>query len=223
MNTDTSATPASGPRRRRHPGRWIAAGLLLLVVLAAVLAICEWRGWPMLRRPAENWASQRLDRQVSFAGISARWRLHLLGGVKLSLDRLEIGPPAWSSLGSTLVANDVDLALHYRDLFAFRKGQPLVVESLQAQDLTLRVQRLPDGRASWQFGPVAGTGRQGFDGVRFEQLKVGRGMAIVDDRLGNLSMVGELRAAGGGPGPAFPGRTRSASAPKPRAATAACR
>ena len=188
--SDDPVRPAG--RRRRHA--W-ARGLLttggVVLFIAAVLAYFEWRGWPILRRPLENWATQHLDRTVTFDGSGSRWRLHLLGCVRLDAERLEIGPPSWSTLGPTLVASDAKLRLRYRDLFAVRKGEPLNVESLEAGTVALRLQRLPDGRASWQFGSGSkpGAAPSKFNGVHFELLIVNRGMAVVDDRLNTLSMV----------------------------------
>ncbi|WP_144006695.1 AsmA family protein [Pelomonas sp. KK5] len=193
----STVPPSVATHRPSHKWRWIGGGLGLVVLIVGALAICEWRGWPMLRRPAEDWTSQRLNRQVSFAGGGARWRLHLLGGVKLQLDQMEVGAPEWSTLGSTLVAQDVTLKLHYADLFAFRRGQPLRIKSLEAANVALRIQRLADGRASWQFGPPDAAPSHGFDGVRFEQFSVGKGSAIVDDRVSALSMVGDFEMQDG--------------------------
>lgn len=185
--------PPHKPPRRRHTAL-ISTGLFLLAVIGAA-AVCEWQGWPMLRRPAENWASKRLQREVSFAGSGTRWQLHLLGGIRLNLGHLEVGGPDWGTVGATLVASEVKLALRYRDVFAYRRGEPLKIASLEAQDLSLRAQRLADGRASWQFGPTREPSER--SAVEFESLRVKKGMAIVDDRLSALSMVANFAVLDG--------------------------
>src|SRR6218665_1105702 len=185
---------ATLPRARRH--RILLRAGLVLLALIVVLAVCEWRGWPFLRRPAEQWFSQKLDRAVSFEGSSAsRWKLKLLGGIRLEAEALQVGAPSWGVLGPTLVASEARVALRYRDLLAVRKGEPLVVREIDAGSLALRVERLQDGRASWQFGTGTAPAdqaegeRPAFDGVRIEQLQVHQGTAIVDDKLGRLSAV----------------------------------
>jgi len=189
----TAGDPPHRPARRRRTAL-ISVSLFLLAVLGAA-AVCEWQGWPMLRRPAENWASQRLQREVSFSGSGTRWELHLLGGIRLNIGHLEVGGPDWGTVGATLVANEVQLALRYRDVFAYRRGEALKIDSLEAQDLALRVQRLADGRASWQFGPTREASER--SAVQFESLRVQKGMAIVDDRLSALSMVANFAVLDG--------------------------
>lgn len=141
----------------------------------------------MLRRPAEHWASQRLDRQVSLEGNSGRWHLHLLGDVRIEVERIEIAAPPWSTLGSTLVASDAKLRLRWHDLYLLWRGHPLTVRSLEADTLVLRAQRLNDGRASWQLGRPNTPGSH--QNVHFEEVLVRKGTAIVDDQSRSLSMV----------------------------------
>ena len=164
---------------------WTSA--VVFLILAATVGISEWKGWPMLRRPAERWASQKLDRQVSFEGNSGRWRLHLLGDVRIEVERIEIAAPSWSTLGSTLVASDAKLRLRWHDLYLLWRGHPLTVRSLEADTLVLRAQRLSDGRASWQLGRP--NTQASHENVRFEEVLVRKGTAIVDDQTHALSMV----------------------------------
>lgn len=186
------------PRRRRWP-RWLAGTGGVVLALAGAVLLCEWLGWPFLRRPAESWLSQRLDRMVTFDGATdgQRWQLRLLGRIRLHTDSLQISAPGWSTLGPTLVAREATLSVRYRDLLALREGEALRVESLQAGDLTLRLERQTNGRASWQFGrrdsDTSPTARPAYDGVRFDLLEVRQGTALVDDKLQQLSMLARFQ------------------------------
>lgn len=69
------------------------AGLAAVLI---VLAVCEASGWPFLRAPLQERLATALKREVALTGD---FRLRLLGSVRLSVDRLEIGPPAWALNG----------------------------------------------------------------------------------------------------------------------------
>jgi len=171
------------------------------VLLLIGVGICEWLGWPFLRRPAEQWLSQKLDRQVRFDGDedNAAWQLRLIGGLRLRTHSLTIAGPSWSTLGGPMVqAQDAALALRYGDLLALRhEGQALQVKALRAGELTMRLERDVEGRASWQFGkqPPSDTQvrkRPNIDGIRFDLLEVGHGTVLVDDKIQQLSLLGRF-------------------------------
>jgi len=202
--TPTPPTPPSGEgpasgsslRRRRH--HWATGLLVVLALLVGGIGICEWMGWPFLRRPLENWLSQKLDRMVSFDGSGeTRWTLRFIGGLRLSTDSLRISGPSWSTMGPMLVAQDARLSLRYSDLLAMRHGEALRVKSLQAGDLALRIERDVEGRASWQFGPQPDSSTQvrepsRFDGVSFDLLEVRQGSAMIDDKIQQLSLLAKF-------------------------------
>jgi len=200
-NAPSSTTaPAPGPRRRGLHG-WALGLIVLLVLLLIGVGICEWLGWPFLRRPAEQWLSQKLDRQVRFDGDedNAAWQLRLIGGLRLRTHSLTIAGPSWSTLGGPMVqAQDAALALRYGDLLALRhEGQALQVKALRAGELTMRLERDVEGRASWQFGkqPPSDTQvrkRPNIDGIRFDLLEVGHGTVLVDDKIQQLSLLGRF-------------------------------
>ncbi|MFX1681825.1 AsmA family protein [Mitsuaria sp. CC2] len=200
-NAPSSTTaPAPGPRRRGLHG-WALGLIVLLVLLLIGVGICEWLGWPFLRRPAEQWLSQKLDRQVRFDGDedNAAWQLRLIGGLRLRTHSLTIAGPSWSTLGGPMVqAQDAALALRYGDLLALRhEGQALEVKALRAGELTMRLERDVEGRASWQFGkqPPSDTQvrkRPNIDGIRFDLLEVGHGTVLVDDKIQQLSLLGRF-------------------------------
>lgn len=204
VNDTPSSAPAPtppGPRRRSGGRHGIAKGLGAVVLLLLVaIGVCEWLGWPFLRRPAEQWLSQKLDRQVRFDGTDGdAWTLRLIGHLRLSSDSLTIAGPSWSTTGGpTLQAQDASLTLRYSDLLAMREdGQPLRVKALRAGDIAMRLERDVEGRASWQFGkqPPSDTQvrkRPSVDGIRFDLLEVRNGTLLVDDKIQRLSLLGRF-------------------------------
>ncbi len=153
---------------RQRPGVFSGAALLLLAVLA--VGAGEWLGWPFLAGPLERTLAQRLERSVRLdAAPNATnttnttntththgFRIRFLGGVRLTTPELEIGAPAWSQAPHFVQAGDVALDLRYIDLWRAYRGQSLRIDRLQAATLEAQVERLADGRVSWQLGPQDG-------------------------------------------------------------------
>jgi uncharacterized protein involved in outer membrane biogenesis len=138
---------------RRH--RWpLVLGAIVLLLFVA-FATCEALGWPFLAGPMQRAMSRTLDRKVEFsAGPEGERavRIHLLGGVHVSAGTIVIGAPDWSHDSYTARAEDARLALGYGDLWRAHGGGALHVRELSAKRLDLKIERLADGRASWQFG-----------------------------------------------------------------------
>lgn len=186
--------------------RWLWSVPALLLVLAVVVGVCEWRGWPFLEGPAERWLSQRLARNVEFndgavpgngnGGSGRRFHLRLIGPLRFDTAGLRIANPDWSQRQPMLQAQGAQLRLRWGDLLAVRRGEPLRIESLVADRLQLQLERLPDGRSSWQFGnpnPKAEQpGRNGFEGLRFGRLAVREGRVQMDDRPLQLAFDARL-------------------------------
>ena len=176
-----------GMGRPRSNAATLAAVLGLGVVVG--LGVGEWLGWPFLAGPIERALAQELDRHVSLAsdpGGSARVRVRLLGSVRISAARIEIGAPRWSSAPHMLLARDAYLELGYADLWRARGGEPLRIRELRATEVDSHVERLADGRASWQFGPPrAAPAAPAFQPPLFDQLRIGSGaLAFRDDLIG---------------------------------------
>lgn len=143
------ATPHAQVLRRR----WGLGALTLTVLVAAGLGLArgEANGWPALAQPVQQLLSQVLARPVQFSG-SEPLRVQFWGGLHLRAERLEVAAPLWSS-APPLVADDVVLMLRYRDLWRAWRGQPLHIQLWHASKVDAHLERLADGRASWQFGP----------------------------------------------------------------------
>lgn len=156
-----TASPSFRFARRARPNRlWAAAALLsgVLVLVLIALALAEWRGWPWLALPLQQRLSQQLSRQVSLvAPTGPAFSLHLLGGITLQTSRLLIAAPAWSDAPHLLQAEAVRLDLRYTDLWRAWRGGALRIEGLYASTLDARLERLADGRTSWQLGKDSST------------------------------------------------------------------
>ena len=133
-------------------GRW-AAGVVAIVI--AGLGACEVMGWPFLAGPMQRWLGDTLARRVSLSGDPAtdpKVRIHLLGGIRIAADYIEIGAPAWSKAPHMLLARQAHMTLGYTDLWRASRGAPLRIRVLRAAHLDAHIERRADGRASWQFG-----------------------------------------------------------------------
>nr|WP_315239458.1 AsmA family protein [uncultured Albidiferax sp.] len=145
----------------RTGSRWRMGLAAVLLCATGGVAVGEWRGWPFLAAPLQNFLSDTLDRKVRFADEGAAatgFAVRFIGGIRLETKLLHIAAPAWSNTTHMLRAEDVALALRYGDLWRAYQGEPIRIHSLQARTLDGHIERMADGRASWQFGktpPVA--------------------------------------------------------------------
>lgn len=195
MNT-TAALPIT-PRYRRWPAVLGAAAAVSLVVVATL----EVLGWPFLAEPMQRWLSGSLHRKVSFAidgNTPASVAVRLLGRVRIEAPLVQIGAPAWSRSPHMIRASDAVISFHYGDLWRAWQSQPLRIHMLEADEFDAEVERLADGRASWQFQPASAsvpreTGPMQFP--LFDELKVHGGTLRWSDAVAELRMTVECRAA----------------------------
>ncbi|WP_367849321.1 AsmA family protein [Rhodoferax sp. WC2427] len=139
----------------RTGSRWRVGLVAVLLCGAGGVAVGEWLGWPFLAAPLQNFLSDKLDRKVRFADEGAAatgFAVRFLGGIRLQAPLLQIAAPAWSTAPYMLRAEDVALELGYSDLWRAYQGEPVRIHSLQARTLDGNIERMADGRASWQFG-----------------------------------------------------------------------
>jgi AsmA family protein len=165
-----SDSAASSPEpHRKSPSRSPHVAWAALVALAALLLLAaawaESAGWPFLAAPLERQLSRLAHREVRFsdAGLKSAvqpkvqahsitaFSVRLLGGVKLRAPALTVAAPEWSQATHLLTARDIELDLRYADLWRAYRGGAIRAERLQASSLDAQMERLADGRASWQF------------------------------------------------------------------------
>lgn len=181
------------------------AVVALLVALVVGVVSGEWLGWPFLTRPLEALLSETLQRRVRLSPIVAdpggparALKVHFLGGLRMEAPQLEIASPVWSTAPHVLLARDVSVEMRYSDLWQVRRGEPLRIKHLQARELDSHLERLVDGRASWQFGPtqMAGDGRaKPLSLPQFDELKVNSGTVRFRDRQRDIDVDVRLSLA----------------------------
>ncbi len=187
------------------------AARLLLLMLGAV-ALGEALGWPFLAGPVERALSKVLDRRVSLsasAGAGAgpantaakAFRVRFIGSVRVRAPSLEIAAPRWSAAAYTLQASDVTLGLRYGDLWRAYRGAPLRIDSLQAAMLDGTLERLADGRASWQFrpAPAAGAAALPLALPAFGRLQITAGTLRLQDALLDIDVQARMSLREGPP------------------------
>jgi uncharacterized protein involved in outer membrane biogenesis len=183
---------------RSRPLRWALGTLLSLI---AVLAACEIAGWPFLREPLAQRLQTGLGRDVEFG---SRFRLHLLGSVRVATDALTVGsPPDTPTLRDAdgrplpfLAARDIVLAVTYRTLWTLLRGDEHdatpTVRELRVQQLDLALARDAKGNANWRLGPPSETQDTAPTLPAFGHLVVAKGRLRLDDAPGRLSVDATL-------------------------------
>ncbi|MCL4183368.1 MAG: AsmA family protein [Burkholderiaceae bacterium] len=166
--------------------RALRAGAAAALAAATLVIVGEWLGWPFLAAPAQRWASRALQREVVLLPAqpgddTRRPSLRLFGGLTVHLPRLEVAAPDWSDEPYMVRAEDVQLRLRYRDLWAAYRGRRLHVHRLEVGSLDARIERPDAGRASWQFGASPGQASGERPPPSFGHLAVGEGRIAYTD------------------------------------------
>jgi uncharacterized protein involved in outer membrane biogenesis len=213
---------------RQHPVVTIAGAIVVAIIV--VFGLCEWRGWPFLRGPAQRMLQQRLERDVT---LGPGFRLHLLGSIRLRTDALTIGPPRWAPQDQAdrfFDAHDVELELPWStvwDAATGRHAQPLRVRALRVGQFDATLWRRADGRANWDFASAStASAKQPMSVPQFDSLMVRDGRLSLDDaptgvRLQATASTTEGNRAAGAPRSASTASSASASLPAPAASPAA--
>ena len=144
-------------------------------------------------------------------------RIKLFGRIELRAQRIEIAAPAWSGRPPLLVAEDARLLLRYGDLWRAYRGEALRVRVLEAGRLQLDLERLADGRASWQLGPPKAPGTPPPLLPVFEELRVADGRLGLRDALFDSVVDARFALVDRGVPPA--GAASSAAASQPASAS----
>jgi len=197
-----------------------AAALLAIALPAAIVALGECLGWPFLAVPAQRLLAEALDRPVQMATAAdpgaagaQGFGIRLLGGLRLHAPGLEIGAPAWSQAPYLMRAREVTIELRYVDLWRAHRGQPVRIERLRAASLDGHLERLADGRASWQFGPEQPPTAQPVPIPTFGSLQVASGTLHFSDVPLAIDAVIDLSLADGASQPAVPAADGSLNGP----------
>ena len=139
----------SSPRRGRKG--WAVAAAVSGALVVGVVA-CEVAGWPFLAKPVERTLGRMLEREVQLGNESSHATVRFFGGLEVDVPHLQIGAPGWSKRPFFLQARNAQMHLSYGDLWRAKKGAPLDIDLLRADNLTVHAERMADGRASWVFG-----------------------------------------------------------------------
>lgn len=138
--------------------KWWLFAVALPMTLVIGVAIGEWLGWPFLAAPIQRLLTSALERPINIVTNdyhdetkSRAFSLRFLGSVRLYVPQINIAAPTWSKQPHTIVARELSLELLYSDLWRAYQGQPLRVHALQASTVDGHLERLADGRATWQF------------------------------------------------------------------------
>ena len=191
-----------------RPVRWRLLGAGVAAALVLGVGVCEALGWPFLAEPMQRWLASALDRRVSLStdpALKPKVVIHLLGGVEISAASIEIGAPAWSAAPHMLLAHDARLTLGYGDLWRASRGAPLHIRELRAAQLDVRLERLADGRASWQLGQktnLPDTATLPTDMPVFGRLQVDAGSMVYRDALTVLDLDARFSLVEGSNAPA---------------------
>lgn len=188
MNAPQTAPPPS--KRRGSRTLWIASSLLGLLALG--VAWGELSGWPVLRQPIEQAASRGAGVPVQMQG---QVRTHLLWRPRLEVEHLRIASDARFGAPHLLDARQVTLAWHWGDLWRWRRGDRLLLQRLQADQLDAHLMRIEGGDANWQLGHPDDKPRHEEDqdplgGLpRFGSLVIGQGQIAWKDAVQDVDLA----------------------------------
>lgn len=157
---------------------------LFLLTLIIAIAICEAIGWPFLKKPLENLAQDKLERDIK---IDRPFKLRLIGGIRLKAGGLWISAPQGFSEPSLVDAKDVELHLRYRDLWDIQPGDPYVIKSIKADHVEAHLTRHEDGKSTWQFKKDPNEPIRPFPII--QALAIQQGQAYVSDALTSADVL----------------------------------
>ena len=191
----------------------LVLGGVLVTAIVAVL-ISEALGWPFLVGPLQRKLAATLDRKVDLGGRAGAVQIRLLGSVRVRASRIEIGAPPWSSAPHTFLASSVALNLTYGDLWRVYRTGSLRIDDLEAEEFDMQLERLADGRASWEFKPHQPSANGSVtDLPTFGRLRVASGTLTLRDAKTPLDIDARyLLSDGSGPmgAPAMPSASSQA-------------
>lgn len=186
-----AANALSPARGRRRLLAWTMAGITAAVLV--VVAAAEVAGWPFLRGPLQRGMQRAAGVPVS---IDGDFRLRLFWQPGLTAQRLVVGPAHGIEAPHLLAADAVELRWRWGDVWRFRQGQTLRIQSLEAHHADAWLLRLADGRATWQLGAAASTASTSTPrrAPVIDRLQVATGRVEIEDAPLQLQLVALLQA-----------------------------
>ena len=185
-------------KRRRTRTPWIVGGLVAALALGVVWG--ESSGWPVLRQPIENAASRGVGVPVQMQG---RVRTHLLWRPRLEVEHLRIASDARFGAPHLLDARHISLGWHWGDIWRWQRGDRLLLQRLQADQLDAHLMRIAGGDANWQLGnreekPRTEEEQDPLGGLpRFGSLVVGEGQIAWKDAVQDVDLDIHLKGREG--------------------------
>ena len=128
----------------RIVGYLVAVLVALTVTVGVGLAV--FANSSLARSQFELALSEALGREVHIDALQINWGLTL--GV--TIEDARIAAPEWSNAATFMALNKLQATVKLRALFE----QPIRLQSLDIRGLTVNLEQLDDGRASWSFGDV---------------------------------------------------------------------
>ena len=172
----------AAPRRQRSFAGMPLWAWALPTGLLVAIGIGEALGWPFLAQPLQRLLSHKLGRAVTLTprepaqpAPESAFSLRFIGGLRMRAPAVELAAPAWSKAPHTLRAHDLVVELRYTDLWRAWRGQPLRIQRLHAALLDAELERLADGRASWQVAAGSPAGAAPTRLPAFGDLRLGAG------------------------------------------------
>lgn len=161
----------------------VYSSLILLIIIIAI-AICEMAGWPFLKKPLQDLAQDKLERDIK---IDGPFKLRLIGGIRVKAGGLWIAAPPGFNEPSLVDAKDVELRLRYRDLWDIKPGDPYVIRAIKAEHVEAHLTRYEDGKSTWQFNKDPNEPIRPFPVI--QALAIQQGKAYVSDELTNADVL----------------------------------
>lgn len=158
------------------------AGAVVLVTVVAVVGM-DLAGWPGLA----PWLANRADRGLD---IDDGARVHLLWKPRAEAGELRLQGSRGEKLAE---AGAVRVEWFWRDIWAWRHGEPLRLRLVQADTLSLNWQRDAAGRTAWPVQPRGGASHEPAPVPKIDHLVIRQGTARIDDAP--LQLTGDARFA----------------------------
>ena len=170
----TSAADKATPRSRLRK-----LGIAVALVFA-LLAVCEWSGWPFLRGPLQQQLEERAAAEVALEG---RFRAQLFVNPGLEVERATVGPLGAVDVPHLLQADGLVLRWRWTDVWRAARSGGLRFKSLQADVIDAHLLRLASGDASWATTDAqASDSPTTSDPPQFEHLLLRAGQVVYRDQ-----------------------------------------